>query len=63
MNTFDGGVGSGGIVGLRLDLPAHMPLQPSAEYPRLTSYFFYQSGTSVGTSFLFTAIHKICLQM
>jgi len=48
MNVFDGEIASGGIAGVRLDLPAATPHQFSGSYPQLTSYFFYQSGASVG---------------
>ena len=47
MNVFDGEIAAGGIVGVRLDLPAIVPHQSQTSYTQLTSYFFYQSGSSV----------------
>ena len=47
MSVFDGEIASGGIAGVRVDLPAIVPHQSPTSYTQLTSYFFYQSGTSV----------------
>ena len=52
MNIFDGEIASGGIAGVRLDLPAIVQHQSPTSYTQLTSYFFYQSGTSVGLASL-----------
>ena len=46
MNVLEGSIQRGGIAGVRVDLPVAPPGQGTS-FPQLTSYFFYQAGTSV----------------